>query len=281
MLPGLLSGGGAELRHWLYPTLEPVLQQDGGDGDIFLVIAALIVGSFLLGAFLVVNAVVRYRKERLVANTPLANARSVAMGRTNIEGTATPVDEPLDQPFNDGDCLYAHWEVKEVSTRTEDTKTYSTVAEGSYGQRFYLEDETGRILVADPADADVMVADEYETETDVSDGSSPPDPIPAFCGEEEIPDPDDDRKYEQVVVPPGTDLMIFGAASRLQDGERYDGANDVVVGRDAMTDRFMLTDESEDEFVTSTRRRAAEVVVGLVLMAVPMYLVLQFFSLVL
>jgi len=281
MVTGLVLRGGTAHLLGLSGPLQTVLQQDGGDGDVFLVVAALIVGSFLFGAYLVVNAVVRYRKERLVENTPLAKARSVAMGRTNIEGTATPVDEPLARPCTDGECLDARWEVKQVSTRTEDTTTYSTVAEGSYGQRFYLEDETGQILVEDPADADVMIADEYETEIDVSGGSSPPDPIPAVCADQEVHDADDDRKYEPAILPPDTELLVFGAASRLEDAGAYDSVHDVVVGRDPMTGRFMLTDESEDEFVTSTRRRATEVLVGLVLMAVPLYLVLQFFSLLL
>lgn len=280
MRKGLLFGDVREGLVHLIGATDVVLQNDGGDGDVVLFIVALIVGSFLLGAYLVVNAVRMYRKEQLVRNTPLATARSIAMGRTNVQGTARAIDEPLSQPFADGDCLYARWEIKEVSTRSEDTTTWTTVEEGSYGQRFYLVDDTGQILVENPADADVMVADEYETEVEVSHGDEPPEPIRAFCADRDIQDAEDDRKYEQVVVPPETELMVFGAASRLS-AEGYDIANDVVVGRDEMTGRFMLSDEREDEFVTSVRRRAMEVLVGLVLMAVPLYIVLTFFSLVL
>jgi len=278
MVAGVLLGGGTELV--VAEAIDVVLQASENDdgGDIVLFVAALLAGSFLLGGFLVVNAVRMYRKEQLVRNTPLSNARSVAMGRANVQGVATPVGEPLERPFTDGECLYARWEIKEVSTRSEDTKTWSTVAEGSYGTRFYLRDDTGQILVEDPADADVMVGDEYESETEVNQGDDPPAPIPAFCEQQDVPPPDEQRKYEQVAVPPETELMVFGAAQRF-DEEGYDSANDIIVGRDEMTGRFMLSDESESEFVTSVRRRAAEVVVGLVLMAVPLYVVLKFLSL--
>lgn len=285
MLEGLVLGAAAEGVVAGPEVAEVVLQASENDdgGDVVLFVAALIVGSFLLGAFLVVNAVRMYRKEQLVRNTPLSNAQSVAMGRANVQGTATAAEQPRAQPFADGDCLYARWEIKEVSTRNEDTKTWSTVAEGSYGTRFYLRDDTGQILVDDPADADVMVSDEYESETEVGHGSDAPDPITAFCADHDVPQVEDDRKYEQVIVPPETELMVFGGASRLGEGEekKYDSAHDVIVGRDEMTDRFMLTDQRENEFVTSVRRRATEALVGLVLMAVPLYVTLKFFSLLL
>lgn len=282
MLEALAPGVAGEVLVAGAEAAEILLQASENDdgGDIFLFIAALLVGSFLLGGFLVVNAVRMYRKEQLVRNTPLSSARSVAMGRANVQGTATAVDEPCTQPFADDDCLYARWEIKEVSTRSEDTKTWSTVAEGAYGTQFYLADDTGQVLVEDPGDADVMVDGEYESETEVSHGTKPPETVSGFCAEQDVPSAEDDRKYEQVVVPPETELMVFGGASRLAE-EGYDSVDDVVVGRDEMTGRFMVTDEGEQEFVTSTRRRVAEVLVGLVLMAIPLYVVLTFFSLLL
>jgi len=280
MLEGVVLDGlttGVQLS----AVVETILQNDDGDGNIVLFVVALIVGSVLFGADLVVNAVRMYRKEQLVRNTPLANTRSVVMGRTDVQGTARPVEEPLSPPFTDGECLYAGWVVKEVRTRSEETKTWKTVAEGSYGQRFYLEDDTGQVVVENPRDSDVIVSDQFETEIEVNQDEEPPRSIPDFCEKADIPAPEEQRKYEQVIVPPETDVMIFGGAARLQDREQYDSVDDILVSRDRMTKRFMLTDEAESEFVTSVRRRAIEVVAGLVLMAVPLYLVLKFFSLLL
>jgi hypothetical protein len=81
------------------------------------------------------------RTRRLIANTPTARIRSMAMGFAEIDGTVEP-RSTLAAPFSGKPCAY--WEV-DVSTRNR--RGWSVVHRNQSGNPFFLRDETGLALV--------------------------------------------------------------------------------------------------------------------------------------
>ena len=81
------------------------------------------------------------RTRRLIANTPTARIRSMAMGLVEINGAVEPRSTVI-APFSGKACAY--WEV-DISTRHR--RGWTVVHRNQSGSPFYLRDETGVALV--------------------------------------------------------------------------------------------------------------------------------------
>lgn len=102
-------------------------------------------GLVLLGVALLVTGYRWYRFGRLVRDTPTSNAGTLAAGRVEVEGTAQPTEEPLVVPFLDEECLYIDWTLEE--NVADSGEEWVARASETRIEPFYLEDDTGRVLV--------------------------------------------------------------------------------------------------------------------------------------
>jgi hypothetical protein len=81
------------------------------------------------------------RTRRLIANTPTARIRSMAMGLVEINGTVEP-RSTVTAPFSGKPCAY--WEV-DISSRSR--RGWTVVHRNHSGNPFFLRDKTGVALV--------------------------------------------------------------------------------------------------------------------------------------
>ncbi|MHB9286146.1 hypothetical protein ACKVMT_03800 [Halobacteriales archaeon Cl-PHB] len=223
----------------------------------------------------------RYERYSLIRNTPTSKVRSMAVGRTELHGTATPVDAPLGAPFSNEPCLYADWSVEEYRhDPNDDGKDWQTIAQGELATPFFLEDGTGRVLVHASEDTDFDLSDANETtvtatgrrdtpavitefvetaRTGTGDSdwglddlaANPLDTIRAtFEGDGRIGHSSNRRRYRQNVLPVESAVYVLGYA-RSRDvtevPDRVAGANEdlLVVERDTSTDLFLVSDRTE------------------------------------
>ena len=111
--------------------------------------------GFFLGMVLFVKGTHWMRRERFIENIPTSKARSVAMGLVELFGRVECANfKLLRSPLTDQKCVYYRCEVSEDSGRN-DTKD-KILASEKRGIHFYLNDETGRVLV-DPEGARVDI----------------------------------------------------------------------------------------------------------------------------
>lgn len=122
---------------------------------------------FMLVGFAIIGAgAKRFQTGRLIKNTPPEKVRSVAIGRTELRGKARDAGVVFDQPFTGGKCLYYSYSVQqEVERKVKDddgkTKTerkWQTISSQTLAAPFYLEDETGKILVVANAGANFQIS---------------------------------------------------------------------------------------------------------------------------
>jgi len=120
-----------------------------------LVVGSLVVqlGLFVLGLVLLVTGYRWYRFGRLIRDTPTSNAGTLAAGRVEVEGTARPAGEHLTLPFLDQECLSVDWTLEENVADTGEE--WVERASGTRIEPFYLEDDTGRVLVRADEMADI------------------------------------------------------------------------------------------------------------------------------
>lgn len=143
---------------------------------------------FVVGLAIVYVGFDKYRMGRLIMNTPTENARSIALGRTELHGTVVPAGETFAVPFGPGECVYRRWSIQEereeVTTDDEGNrrveKKWHTVASGRDVAPFYVQDDTGRVLVEADEGADFEISDANETTITLGEGRPLPGRVEAF-----------------------------------------------------------------------------------------------------
>lgn len=109
----------------------------------------------ILGGVIAASTYPAYRLATRGAETTAANARS---GHVVVSGEVVPCDETLEAPFTGGETVCYRYAVQERhnSRLFSDGGSWHTVAVGERGAPFYVEDETGRVLV-DPEHASLTL----------------------------------------------------------------------------------------------------------------------------
>jgi hypothetical protein len=211
---------------------------------------------FLMGLFVIYKGFDEYRVSRLVRDTATERVRSVAAGRTELEGRAIPADTVFHQPFTDGECLHAMYRVEEYRD-SDDGSDWHTVATDVWVAPFLLADDTGRIRVEPTTTAKVELSEENTTEITVPAGRSPPAGVGKFLESVDGvgPDVDEKRRYTQKVIPTGASVYVLGGAAQ-RDVEAGGNEDRLVVRRDDGSDRFVVSDMAEDELASGLGRRA-------------------------
>ena len=271
------------------------------DGDSLL---ALVVGSFL-GLYLIYDGFGKWQTKRVIEDTPTAKVRSMAVGRTELEGIAEPDGGTIEAPFTDEECLHIDWEVEEWRKDPDDDDyDWATVAKGARSVPFYLDDGTGQVLVrADQGNPAFEVSPANTRQFTVDSGHSPPAEVREFIEHHDsryddtgfFEDPvdaltdlatsggigftDRRRRYTQRVLPAGSDVYLLGSAVQRDAGGTMEGQEDLLaVTREEELDTFVISGRSEEELESYYERRGPlETVGGLALSAVCLALLLTWF----
>jgi hypothetical protein len=197
----------------------PLTITDGGTQELLLVL-----GGFLLGLGIVYWGFRTYQTGRLIRNTPTEKVRSIALGRTEVNGQCRDAGTTFDQPFSEGRCVYRQWKVEEYKRDHSDDdngKEWQTVDSGTDVTQFYAEDETGQVLVDATDDATFQISDENSVEITVGRGQSLPPRVEAFYEDDE-----DARQHQQEQLKEAMpDSMLggfFGSEGAIQDADDAD-----------------------------------------------------------
>ena len=254
----------------------------------------------------------RYRRYTLIRDTPTSRVRSMAVGRVEVQGTASPVDGPMAAPFTGEDCLYADWTVEEYRYDHEDDRhEWVTIASGDRATRFSLADDTGRVLVrADRGEPDFDLSDEHETTVTVGGTERPPEAIRTFlAGERDtwdlrelasnplggivdaissggrIGNTSNRRRYTQTILPVEHHVYVFGSAEPrplAESGDERPGREEdaLEIGPDGATGLFLVSDRTEDRLTEHYSRMAPLAMAGgLLVSAVALYFLLSWYLL--
>ncbi|MFW6153469.1 MAG: GIDE domain-containing protein [Halobacteriota archaeon] len=165
---------------------------DEGSWQAFLILIVAFIG----GLVIIYLGFDRYRVGRLIKNTPPQRVRSVAVGRTELHGFARDAGTTFDQPFTEGTCLYRDWTIEERRTqtrrtkdgRTKQEKKWVTIDSGTDVAPFYVEDDTGRMLVEADRGARFEISSENSTTITLGKGRSLPPAVAAFFQRDETPE---------------------------------------------------------------------------------------------
>jgi hypothetical protein len=148
------------------------------------------------------------QRKRLIENTPTSKIRSAAMGLVEVSGLANgPYTIPA--PVSQLPC-YFHRTMVWIYVQSGKNKRWKKVVDARFHVPFYLEDETGRVLV-DPSDAELDIHRDFQQE--YRHGLFQDDPIPSnvtrFLAMHSV-ERDHPIKIEEYCIKPKNALFILG-----------------------------------------------------------------------
>lgn len=102
--------------------------------------------GFGAGIYLFFKGFKEFRNYRLMADTPVVPIRSLAMGRSEIYGTARG-DVQVVSPVSHTSCYWYKVEIEKQTKDSKGRKSWSSYATDINGVPFDLEDATGKVRV--------------------------------------------------------------------------------------------------------------------------------------
>ncbi len=124
----------------------------------------------------------RFKRKRLIENTPTSTIRGMAMGLVEILGKArkTPL---IHSPLIKEKCVYYQYQIEEYRSDGEDSSWYTLVRGNSKNAPFRIEDETGVVSII-PKRSEVVIPKTYTLTTGL--GVSIPQSIKQFMIDRKI-----------------------------------------------------------------------------------------------
>lgn len=256
---------------WGVTVPSGILLEISVDGLVVLVV------FFGLGLLMIYNGFREYQVGRLIRDTATETVNAAAVGRTELVGTAKSAGMTFAQPFADGEALYVDYQIQEEREDSDGDTSWTTIDHDTWVTPFLLDDGTGSIRVEPEVSAKFEISEKYTTSLDVSEGGSAPGAVQEFL--EQGTDVDlisqNRRRYRQSVIPPGESVYVLGGAEVRTEGEGRDEDN-LVIRRDGGSERFVISDMTEEKLTTTLSRRApVQIALGLGLSAFSLFLLLK------
>lgn len=198
------------------------------------------------------------RRLRFLADTPTSKAKGVFIGQVEMAGVAI-IRQPVRSYLAGAESVWfsyaideewSRWETETTTDSKGRTQTrvvrrtgWNTVARGGEAPPFYLQDDTGAVLIR-PAGAEV----EPVTVFDATVGRGEP----LYFGRgpaQEIADSNHKRRFYELAIPRGATLFVAGRARERADVVAPE------IAADKSADLFLISCRSESKVAGGQRRR--------------------------
>jgi hypothetical protein len=162
-----------------------------------------------LGAYLFYRGFRTLQRKRLILDTPASKIRSASMGLVEVNGLAVG-PHTIPSPITGTQCFFYHtiaWQLK----RSGKNEQWEKVAEESLHLPFFLDDNTGRVLI-DPQDAEMDIHRDFHEEFSGSffgTGSEAPINVLNFLARHGVAN-DHKLKVDEYCIKPKNALFVLG-----------------------------------------------------------------------
>jgi hypothetical protein len=211
-----------------------------------------------------------YQRKRLMQNTPTSKVEAVALGLAELCGHAVP-HESLTSPIEQLPCVYWRYKVEEWRSSGK-SSSWVTIDSGERRVPFYLEDDTGKILVV-PVQATIDIPKDLQVEPPNSPLRSELSPRIFEFAEQRGIELDGvftrKKRFTEWMIAPGDPLFVFGPVMARDDsGAGNTKTDNRVVCQDGTHPFFFIADRSAREVEAEFAVKAAAAIFGGALLAV-------------
>jgi hypothetical protein len=213
-----------------------------------------------------------WRLKRIIENIPTSKVRSLAMGLAELYGKVVPqigragTPELLKSPFTNRDCIYYRYKVEEYKKQGKNSR-WVTIKAGTDAKLFYLEDETGKVLVQSAgADIDIFMDNQFRSTSPI---------IASFLQQKGVAYENSffglfslgqkNMRFSEWFVEPGDYLYVLGTAADnplVAEGAVEEGHKDIMIRKGDIEKLFLITDRDEKTILKSLTWKVLGGVVG-------------------
>ncbi len=163
------------------------------------------------------------RRDRFVADTPLARIRSAAQGYVRLEGTAAPPDGELTAPLSGLPCVWWDFRIERREPRGRYQNEWVVVERATSVTPFVLRDADGQCLVG-PVGADVTPSSHETWFGDTPRPAAIPGTLLSPGMHAALPSLEHTYRYTERLIAPGAHLSVLGELRSHSDVESIDEA---------------------------------------------------------
>ena len=238
--------------------------------------------GFFFGLFLFYFGFSKFRRKRLIENTPTSNIRSVAMCLVEIFGDVIPAKgKILKSPFSNKDCVYYKYEIEEYRSSGKSSR-WVKIKDGSDSVHFFLKDKTGLVLV-EPKDAEVEIPQDFQFESSM--GKDPPQYVKDFLKKNRMSFEgflgiNKKMRYKEHFIAPKDNLYILGTAGDnpfVEEATAQHGIEDVMIQKGKNV--FYISDKPEKEVLGQLGFGYFYIIGGAILSTVCLFIILFYLNL--
>jgi hypothetical protein len=216
--------------------------------------------GFLIGAGLFIHGFRTLSRKRLIENIPTSRIRSMALGLVEIKGRASAVEGSIrPSPFTGKDCIYYLFRVEEYRRQGKNSR-WVTVKKGEYRSEFYVQDDTGKVLV-NPDGADINVPKDFEYNSGLL--NDPPAQVKEFLKANDISHDsflglNKRMRYREYLIGPADTVYVIGTAGNnpvlSHAGDEH--ISKLMIQKGENQKFFYISDQSEKELVSDMKWQA-------------------------
>jgi hypothetical protein len=228
--------------------------------------------AFFAGLALLYSGVQKYLLLQKITNTPTSKVRSAAVGLVELHGKAICKD-PTHSPITKQKCAW--WRLNAEYYQSGKHGGWRTIMNAVSGVPFYLEDDTGKILVK-PLGAQIDIPMDhaftgYITEVGFFGISHKKLPQPVLDYIESSP-PEIKKKFmahnhqnirvHEYFIAEGDPLYVLGTAQPKEGAASAVGHENLVVGLGKHEKAFYISDTQEKNLVEKMKGEVPFAIVG-------------------
>lgn len=237
---------------------EVILLSESAENALFFFLSFL--ASLLLGIALIYKGISNYGKSKDIKNTTTEKARSVSVGKTELEGKASEVNGSLTMPFSQDEALYVNWKIQKPSD-----DGWRTVMSGEKRDIFGLEDDTGTVAIKptkDTTDYTILNQNKWvETRYDIILSKIPginsrvPKRLREFSSDGNS-SPMGEKRYIERYIKKGDNLYIKGNATK----ERLDDGMQIISDYNNPRKRLKISHEGQDQLARDYKSKGRSLI---------------------
>ena len=193
------------------------------------------------------------KKKKLIEDIPTSTVRGMAMGLVEVKGKAQSFKGTVKSPFAQVDSVFFHYKIEEYRSSGR-SGSWVTIKEFATPDWFFLEDDTGRVLV-NPVGAELFLNVDRQYQLNSFGGKDKqafeeglialgvqPHGFMGF---------DKQLRCAEQYVCPGDPLYVMGATAKNPLMELSDKGNDNACIQKEGAPFFCLSDKSEKDLLSS------------------------------
>lgn len=260
-----------------------------------LIIATI---GFFIGLYGILYGFKSYRQYQYIRDTPTANAQSISIGLVELDGIIKPKDDNVyENPITGDDCVYYEREIEKYNPKDKGSD-WDEIHTDNCGAIFYIEDETGKVLVnPDNPETDLKDRSIRQEEYKTNPGKELPKALQGAglsnTDSTLVPDFLESERYRVTIrsLEPNMNSYVLGRAKPRDIDESYaDNEKNIIVSspkgwNNSLLDKipgirtsspFIISNKSEEDLVKNRKYMAPlGFFVGLLLSSGCLYFILN------